>query len=54
METSGGNGIIGKKKSKRRGKNVGMLKVQPLAIRYVLHSPSSSKCEGGKTHNEKM
>jgi hypothetical protein len=32
----------------RTRENVGVLNIQPLAVRLTSHSPSSSKCEEGK------
>jgi hypothetical protein len=38
----------------RRAKCVRMLNIQLLAVKFLLHSPSSSKCEKGKAYHEKM
>jgi hypothetical protein len=37
----------------RKGENVGMLNIQPLAMRSPSHSLSSSKCEERKQYHEK-
>jgi hypothetical protein len=38
----------------RRAESIGVLNIQPLAIRLSSHSPSSLECEEGKTYNEKI
>jgi hypothetical protein len=38
----------------RRGENVGALNIQLLAVRSVLHSPSSLECEKGKQYHENV
>jgi hypothetical protein len=38
----------------KRAENAGVLNIQLLVVRSLLHSPSSSECEKGKTYNEKM
>ncbi len=37
----------------RRAKK-GMLNIQPLVVRLLSHSSSSSKCAKGKAYNEKI
>jgi hypothetical protein len=41
-------------KELRRAERKGVLNFQPLAIRSLLHSSSSSKCANGKAYNEKI
>jgi hypothetical protein len=36
----------------KKTKRAGVLNIQPLAMRSLSHSPSSSKCEEGKAYNE--
>ncbi len=38
----------------RRTKKKGVLNIQPLAIRLLVHLPSSSKCAEGKAYNVKI
>jgi hypothetical protein len=38
----------------RRGENVGVLNIRPLAMRSPLYSSSSSECEEGKQYHEKI
>jgi hypothetical protein len=49
--------LLRKKEAKeelKRVKSIGMLNIQPLAIRLPPHSPSSLECGEGKVYNEKM
>jgi hypothetical protein len=42
------------KKEGRREESVGVLNIQLLAVKSLLHISSSSKCEEGKQYHEKM
>jgi hypothetical protein len=49
----GGNGIVEKNKSKRVERE-GVLNIQLLVVKSLLHSSSSLECIEGKIYNEKM
>jgi hypothetical protein len=54
MEIGRGSIIVKKKRSTRRVESEGVLNIQPLAIRSLLHSSSFSKCAKRKMYNEKI